>query len=520
LSINPDERPSNAYIVGKRIQTILENHKLDISNVTVRPLNEEESFPPIGAGPVKVSSSYSEFDSLGINRKATPFKVENGNYLDKLAEVAFTSSSSELNLDTKTSRPEQQIAGDHPHTKTSWLQHQNETPTNDSVYSDEPVIIRSLDTDYDAEVESNAITDKDGSSDFDLDWKNIGKALPKHNSHFVVVKDDELGRYQTPEPEERRSPISLQTILASICLIILGVFLWYMLQPVSADQLYSRIMSEIKRDQNKNNDSQDHEEETAEVSIARIKNAEKNIEMFLAMYPDDSRRKEIDGYVEALYLDRLTRELEQKINRHSDISDLQTVERDCVEALRIARNDPEMAVQKFAAIIDLYGPETRLRAHEEEPETELKNEGPETNADQKNDIISSNAQVENNPDSKNIVTPPNKSNSDSDLSEPTQNKNGTTNDSSSLKQAKVLSKTTSRTDLCVEIARRKLDQLQSKVDRYIKEQSEFLVKRLDAANEFDKIDPEKADKIRKSIIELYKDKPWASKFVEEARKAP
>lgn len=298
-------------------------------------------------------------------------------------------------------------------------------------------------------------------------------------SHFVMVHEEELGDYTDQKVNKPRSTI-LQTTLASICLIFLGLFLFYMLQPVSPDVLYERIKTKIADDQ----ESEDG------YSVRTLGQAENNIDLFLSLYPDDPRASEMTRYIEELKLHRLHREFERQVSRFSDTKTLTSIERATYEAFVILRTDPELALGKFQAIIDFYGSDPTFLASFDRPETNGEEESEQQSNGESEDEGNANQPLPTMPVSKDVTR---------------------------FEQGRPRSQ--SRSDLCLEIARRQVREIRTRLDNDIQEQGLLLRNRLDFAVEQEEISPERAKKVREAILELYKNKTWAEPYLEEAREA-
>lgn len=72
---------------------------------------------------------------------------------------------------------------------------------------------------------------------------------------------------------------------------------------------------------------------------------------------------------------------------------------------------------------------------------------------------------------------------------------------------------------CLELARRKLKELRDRVRQYADDHLELIERQLEHAEEIAKKEPERAEKIRRAVIELYDGKPWAQTEVDRAQKA-
>lgn len=73
--------------------------------------------------------------------------------------------------------------------------------------------------------------------------------------------------------------------------------------------------------------------------------------------------------------------------------------------------------------------------------------------------------------------------------------------------------------LCLELARRRLEQLKTEIERAGGDLQAMLGERLTAARNAQATDPEKSQRIYRAIETLYAGKPWAAKAVAEARQA-
>lgn len=308
-----------------------------------------------------------------------------------------------------------------------------------------------------------------------------------HASHFVAVKEEELGDFVGEKVNPPRPLISMQTVFASISLLLIGFFTWFAVQPVPPDVLYERIMKSIGEDNRKENG----------YDISRLRSAEKQISDFITLYPNDPRTAKMNRYIEEIKLYRLQREFEQRVNRLSDMRDLQPLERATLEAYALSRSQPEKAVKKFQAIVDLYSSDPTIFLDDfEEEGANPENENPE------NTKPGENSRAVDSLEEPEIE-------SDRSLEKSGVNKGN--------REKAGRPRSESRNDLCVEFARRQLQAIRPHVESIIKEQETFLRKRLHYAEQQELYFPERADEVRRSIIELYRDKTWAQPYVEQAR---
>ena len=304
-------------------------------------------------------------------------------------------------------------------------------------------------------------------------------------SRFIPVSEEELGDFSKYKDETPRKVISIQTIFLSVCLLGIGFFIYYLLQPIPADTLYDRITKAVEA----------KEGEGGPINVSQILQAEDNIELFLTLFPGDPRSDQMYRYMEEIKLDKLQREFDNRINRMQDVSSLEPLERTCLEAFALARTQPEKAAAKFQAILDLYEtgaeslgdllPETDEQVNHATTETELTPNGNEAEENAVED-------GQDEPKTQVVRIRPDY-----------------------IREGRPRSE--SRNDLCLELVRRRLHAIQSQSAISVEEQKKFLQNRLDKAAEIDWIYPDQAELIRRGIIEIYGDKSWAIPFVEQAQ---
>ena len=75
------------------------------------------------------------------------------------------------------------------------------------------------------------------------------------------------------------------------------------------------------------------------------------------------------------------------------------------------------------------------------------------------------------------------------------------------------------TQQCLQLAQRQLDRLRKQVAQQSQEDSKMLTSRLNQADDLARTDPSAASKIRRAVVELYADKPWAAESVRRAETA-
>jgi hypothetical protein len=152
---------------------------------------------------------------------------------------------------------------------------------------------------------------------------------------FTTVLDSELDR--ADEEEETPPWVSLQTWVLLAAIVAVGLSVWYMLQPPSADRLYEEIR-----------------QITADKSIESYWEAAPKIDRFLKHYSDDPRSGRLREIQTSLELDRLETQFERQTAGRADLNRLLPVERMYLEALNYMRVDPELGMAKLEAMIALY----------------------------------------------------------------------------------------------------------------------------------------------------------------------
>lgn len=244
-------------------------------------------------------------------------------------------------------------------------------------------------------------------------------------THFTTVDEAELSRAEST-PAEGESPAQFWAKFLGLSLFLLAtaVGLWWIMQPPSADAVYNRIASA-----GETGDS------------ARLVEFEEEIRSFLQHYPNDPRAEEVANYLSEIDRYRTQRRLELKAHRSADPHSLSPVERAYLHATRLAATDPELALARFQAIADMYGPASEEKS---------------------------------------------------------------TNDQKLV-------------DQCVQLARNQIARLEPIVAELVAREQSVIRERLERADGILAEDSTAAEGIWRSVIALYRDKPWASPFVAEAQ---
>src|SRR5690606_22560601 len=148
--------------------------------------------------------------------------------------------------------------------------------------------------------------------------------VPEHEEHDPLISEEEYPL------------VSPQTVMLAGSLLTIGLLIWYMLQPPSADDLYGKIKESVQA--------------TGDPLAAAT-----DISRFLELYPSDPRSREMEGYLEENEVLRLERRFAIRANRLSRVEGLKPIEADYLEAMSTASVDPALAYERLKAISALYG---------------------------------------------------------------------------------------------------------------------------------------------------------------------
>ena len=166
-------------------------------------------------------------------------------------------------------------------------------------------------------------------------------------SQFTPVDEDELGDLPTPEhdasfPYPRFRFITLVLALAAVIYLILLGFL-HAYRP-SADYLYSRFDEKLSVCR-------------ASEFGAALKRCEKDMARFIENYPDDPRAAKVNYFLSELRVDELDLRLERQLSGVGRGARQSSLEREYLEARRVAADDHELGAKKLRAFIEFREPE-------------------------------------------------------------------------------------------------------------------------------------------------------------------
>ncbi len=171
--------------------------------------------------------------------------------------------------------------------------------------------------------------------------------LPLENSsRFVSVKDDDFDSYH--ESDQHLQPlISLQTVFASCCLILIGLVTFFMLQPAAPDVRFERILRAIETD------------DEVGFSMKALRQNEEAIDLFLLDHPQYPQADDLRYYLDQLELDKLERDIARRL-LSTDARNMLPVQRAYMEAMSTEKTAPDRTVIKLKSLIDLFRSDGRL----------------------------------------------------------------------------------------------------------------------------------------------------------------
>lgn len=163
-------------------------------------------------------------------------------------------------------------------------------------------------------------------------------SVPVRSTHFTTVTEAELRRAgAVVAPDEEGWTKWLKTGLLAIALLLAAAMVWQGVQPATADAIHRRI-----------------EEAASGGDIQKLLTVEGDIQQFLSRFAEDSRAAGLAAYQEEIDLYRLQKQFELKARRLGLADSLLPVERAYLEALRLAANDPELALRRFQSVVQVF----------------------------------------------------------------------------------------------------------------------------------------------------------------------
>jgi hypothetical protein len=121
------------------------------------------------------------------------------------------------------------------------------------------------------------------------------------------------------------------TLVASVGIV------WWMLQPESADRLFSGILTAVESGDD-----------------AQLLGASNKFDQFLARFPDDERAIDVKGYRDEADLIRRVKNLQRKAARAGGANELSAAEQAFLDAIHARSEDFQLGQEKLAALVSLF----------------------------------------------------------------------------------------------------------------------------------------------------------------------
>jgi serine/threonine-protein kinase len=162
----------------------------------------------------------------------------------------------------------------------------------------------------------------------------------KTAARFTMVREEDLHQ-PADAGESRWSQWLLAAALGLVGLVAVAAGIYYAARPPAADRLYAAITEAAERG-----------------GGAELPAVEAEMTRFLELYPDDERASDVRQHREALEQYRLDRQLARSARRGT-IRETTPAERGYQQALQLAASDPAAALDRFEALVAVFGPSKR-----------------------------------------------------------------------------------------------------------------------------------------------------------------
>jgi hypothetical protein len=168
----------------------------------------------------------------------------------------------------------------------------------------------------------------------------IATPVAPETSHFKNVDDADRRRAAAPitaaddDGHEQGIWLSIAGLVVLLLLALVATA-WWLLQPPSADKLYSQIVA-----------ARDAED---------LESSRSRIEKFMQLYPQDARGREIQDLLAALDVDLTIRRLQHQARRAGGIQQLDPVRMTLMEALQLQELQPQSAEERLRLWLNVFG---------------------------------------------------------------------------------------------------------------------------------------------------------------------
>ena len=308
LQFQPEDRPRYVSLVLKRLQSLLHALWGNPSGITVLPSSKDKSssdktaIPP--AEPLLPDTEQPHHDS------------------PQLEDVSLPSPGSLLSAPTLASHSPQ--ADGQRIDDARRVHHQADTVMSLSMQQRENIPASQQSQSEVPPINNDAIRD----------------VISKPLTHFTAIAKEDLDTFDDMPP--RRPIFSQSVFLASAMLLIVGLTVYYFIQPASPEVLLARITAAMRE-----GNSQER------YSMAQLAAAQSDVQTFLSTYSDHPSADIVRTYQAELELSEHERRLERRLQL-SALHTLSPVERAYVEILAVYPHTPDLKADKLRAFIAVF----------------------------------------------------------------------------------------------------------------------------------------------------------------------
>lgn len=165
-------------------------------------------------------------------------------------------------------------------------------------------------------------------------------APAKLRSHFTTVEESQRRKDEAASTVGRNIVAFVALAIASTLLL---TTLWIVLRPPTADQAYRQFEAEMENVANENPNLGDQD-----------------LADFLRRFPEDPRRPQVEEWRESLELLKLERRFSTRALRDRRGLPKDPLEEWTARCLELESNDPDAALARYQAMLDLFGGAPRL----------------------------------------------------------------------------------------------------------------------------------------------------------------
>jgi serine/threonine protein kinase len=308
LEKDPQKRPPTALVVGNRLKAIQQAMK------GKNPLAGQSSSSHTAAPPTQVTKVGNKLTSLDMDDD----------------EIQLTGKEiSELPMqDTQNERP----LGTHE--KQTVLASSSFHQSKGSSHADDP---------KESELSSEHLSEHSETSRQLSGATHSSSISSGGASHYTPVSDSESTHYRPaysrqPAESHRWDWLQMLSIIGIVGLLLASIaFIWWKLQPETAEQLYASIIAAAESG-----------DDTQLMAVSG------QINEFLHRFPDDERAIDVQAMSDEAELVRRVRMLQRKAAREGGINELSVVEQAFLDSLQTRSQDYETGQGKLEALISVF----------------------------------------------------------------------------------------------------------------------------------------------------------------------